>query len=257
MKGVNRVKVHRVTRLPRHGGRLRCGSLDGAAPTAAIAETDDWRTVARIRVALVDDYVLVRKGMGTMLAGADDIEVVGEASDGDEAVDLVERTSPDVVLMDLRMPRMDGIEATRRVRARFPDVRVIVLTAYADDHRVLEAVRAGASGYLLKDVEEEDLAETIRTVHAGQVLVGPGAAEDLAQGLARDTQERALTRRERDVLICLGSGLANRDIAGRLGLSEKTVKNHVSSVLAKLRLADRTQAALYAVRHGYTASPPD
>ena len=205
----------------------------------------------RIRVALVDDYVLVRKGMSTLLAGADDIDVVGEASDGDEVLDLVERTSPDVVLMDLRMPRIDGIKATSLLRSRFPDVRVLVLTAYPDDHRVLEAVRAGASGYLLKDVEEDDLAAAIRSVHSGQVLVAPGPADELAGGLARDERERALTHREREVLRALGAGMSNRDIAAHLGLSEKTVKNHVSAVLSKLELSDRTQAALYAVRHGF------
>lgn len=207
--------------------------------------------MSRIRVALVDDYVLVRKGMAAMLACADDIDVVGEAGDGDSAVDLVERTHPDVVLMDLRMPRIDGIEATRLVRDRYPDVRVLVLTAYADDHRVLDAVRAGASGYLLKDVEEEELAEAVRAVHAGRVLVAPGPADELAGGLARDERERALTHRERDVLGALGAGMSNRDIARHLGLSEKTVKNHVSAVLSKLGVSDRTQAALYAVRHGF------
>lgn len=131
----------------------------------------------RIRVALVDDYVLVRKGLRALLAGAGDIEVVGEAADGDEALDLVERTDPDVVLMDLRMPRVDGIEATRLVRARHPQVRVLVLTAYPDDDRVLDAVRVGASGYLLKDVEEDALAEAVRAVHAGEVLVAPGAPD--------------------------------------------------------------------------------
>lgn len=211
-----------------------------------------------IKVALVDDYVLVRKGMGILLDGASDIEVVAEAADGDEVVDMVERARPDVVLMDLRMPRVDGIEATREVRKRFPDVRVVVLTAYADDYRVLEAVRAGASGYLLKDVDERDLHEAVRAAHAGRMIVASGAAADLVDGLERDERERALTEREREVLGTLGAGTSNREIARRLGLSEKTVKNHVSSILAKLGLGDRTQAALYAVRHGYAeASPTD
>ncbi len=211
----------------------------------------------QIKVALVDDYVLVRKGMGILLESASDIEVVGEAADGDEVVDMVERTRPDVVLMDLRMPRVDGIEATRRVRERFPDVRVLVLTAYADDHRVLEAVRAGASGYLLKDVEERDLHEAVRAAHAGSMIVASGAAADLVAGLERDERERSLTERERQVLGTLGGGASNREIAKQLGLSEKTVKNHVSSILAKLDLGDRTQAALYAVRHGYAEPKPD
>lgn len=210
----------------------------------------------QIKVALVDDYVLVRKGMGILLDGASDIEVVGEAADGDEVVDMVGSARPDVVLMDLRMPRVDGIEATRQVRERFPDVRVLVLTAYADDHRVLEAVRAGASGYLLKDVEERDLHEAVRAAHAGRMIVASGAAADLVEGLERDERERSLTEREREVLGTLADGVSNREIAKRLGLSEKTVKNHVSSILAKLDLSDRTQAALYAVRHGYAEAVP-
>lgn len=210
----------------------------------------------QIRVALVDDYVLVRKGMGILLDGASDIEVVGEAADGDEVADMVEKARPDVVLMDLRMPRVDGIEATREVRRRFPDVRVVVLTAYADDYRVLDAVRAGASGYLLKDVEERDLHDAVRAAHAGRMIVASGAATDLADGLERDERERSLTEREREVLGTLGVGASNREIAKRLDLSEKTVKNHVSSILAKLGLGDRTQAALYAVRHGYAEPVP-
>lgn len=207
----------------------------------------------RIKVALVDDYVLVRKGMGMLLADAADIEVVGEATDGDEVVAMVERHRPDVVLMDLRMPRVDGIEATRELRSRFPEVHVVVLTAYADDYRVLEAVRAGASGYLLKDVDEHELHEAIRAAHAGGMIVASGAAAELVDGLERDERERMLTDREREVLGALGSGASNREIARRLGLSEKTVKNHVSAVLSKLGVGDRTQAALYAVRHGYAA----
>lgn len=210
----------------------------------------------QIKVALVDDYVLVRKGMGILLEGACDIEVVGEAVDGDEVVAMVGSARPDVVLMDLRMPRVDGIEATRQVREQFPDVRVLVLTAYADDHRVLEAVRAGASGYLLKDVEERDLHEAVRAAHAGRMIVASGAAADLVEGLERDERERSLTEREREVLGTLADGATNREIAKRLGVSEKTVKNHVSSILAKLDLSDRTQAALYAVRHGYAEAVP-
>jgi len=211
--------------------------------------------MSRIRVALVDDYVLVRKGMSALLAGADDIEVVGEAGDGDEVLELVERVAPDVVLMDLRMPRVDGIEATRLLRAARPDVRVLVLTAYPDDHRVLDAVRAGASGYLLKDVEEDDLAAAVRAVHEGRVLVAPGLADQLAGGLVRDERERALTQRDRDVLGALGGGMSNREIADLLEVPEKTLEDQLSAVLAKLALADRTQAALYAVRHGFQAPP--
>ncbi len=233
------------------------GDVGCSSPVAVLGDWTNERDVSeQIKVALVDDYVLVRKGMGILLEAASDIEVVGEAADGDEVVDMVGRARPDVVLMDLRMPRVDGIEATRQVRKRFPDVRVLVLTAYADDHRVLEAVRAGASGYLLKDVEERDLHEAVRAAHAGSMIVASGAAADLVDGLERDERERSLTEREREVLGTLADGVSNREIAKRLGVSEKTVKNHVSSILAKLDLSDRTQAALYAVRHGYAEAVP-
>ena len=170
--------------------------------------------------------------------------------DGAEVIDAVEASAPHVVLMDLRMPRIGGLEATRRLQAMFPEVKVIALTAYAEDERVIDAVRAGASGYLQKNVEEGALHETIRAVYAGRLLLD-ASAEELLRGAEPEVSPATrLTPRERDVIKALAAGMSNRAIAKHLGLSEKTVKNHISRILAKLELSDRTQAALYAVRHG-------
>jgi len=211
-----------------------------------------------IRVAIADDHAVVRQGLRTLLELQDEIEVVGEAADGEEAVALVAATAPDVVLLDLVMPRVDGIEAIRQIRERAPATRILVLTSFADDHTVLPAVRAGAAGYLLKDVQPPQLVGAIRTVHAGEALLAPAvatmlveqlAAEDGAAAGARD--ERAhLTPRELEVLGRLARGRANKAIALELGVSERTVKTHVSNILAKLGFTDRTQAAVYAVEHG-------
>jgi NarL family two-component system response regulator LiaR len=213
-----------------------------------------------IRVAIADDHAVVRQGLRTFLELQDDVEVVGEAADGAEAVELVARTEPDVVLLDLVMPRLDGIEATRQIRARSPDTRILVLTSFADDHTVLPAVRAGAAGYLLKDVQPLELVAAIRTVHAGEALLAPAvatmlveqlAAEDGADGASTEAPAGPrLTPRELEVLAELARGRANKAIALELGVSERTVKTHVSNILAKLGFTDRTQAAVYAVEHG-------
>ena len=215
-----------------------------------------------VRVAIADDHAVVRQGLRTFLELQDDMEVVGEAEDGDEAVALVEETQPDVVLLDLVMPRVDGIEATRRIRERSPTTRILVLTSFADDHTVLPAVRAGAAGYLLKDVQPPELARAIRTVHAGEALLAPSVATMLVEQLAAEDgqgaagagaarEERAhLTPRELEVLAELARGRANKAIAFELGVSERTVKTHVSNILGKLGFTDRTQAAVYAVEHG-------
>ncbi|HEV8687760.1 MAG TPA: response regulator transcription factor [Gaiellaceae bacterium] len=207
-----------------------------------------------IRVLIVDDHAVVRRGLRTFLELQDEIEVVGEAEDGDEAVAAVEELAPDVVLMDLMMPRADGIEAIRQVRERRPATRVIALTSFLDDDKLFPAVRAGAAGYLLKDVQPQELVSAIRTVHGGESLLHPAAAARLMAEVASDggrTEPASLlTPREREVLVLIGRGLPNKVIARDLGVSEKTVKTHVSNLLGKLGLTDRTQAALFAVREG-------
>jgi NarL family two-component system response regulator LiaR len=205
----------------------------------------------RIRVLIADDHPVVRRGLRTFLELQEDIEIVGEASDGEEAVERVRELLPDVVLVDLVMPKVDGIEAIRRIRAISPTTRLIVLTSFADDDKVFPAVKAGAMGYLLKDVAPADLVEAIRTVHRGEALMHPAVAAKVMSELAHGERRApgdALTERELDVLRLIARGCSNREIATDLVLSEKTVKTHVSNILAKLHLADRTQAALFAVR---------
>jgi DNA-binding NarL/FixJ family response regulator len=199
-----------------------------------------------IRVLVADDHAVVRQGLRTFLDLQEDISEVGEAADGAEAVALAERLSPDVVLLDLVMPGMDGIEALRRLRIGVPAARAIVLSSFVDDDKLFPAVRAGAAGYLLKDVQPAELVAAIRTVHGGGALLHPSVAARLMDELAADP----LTPREREVLVLIGRGMSNKLIARELGIAEKTVKAHVSAVLAKLGVADRTQAALYAVREG-------
>jgi NarL family two-component system response regulator LiaR len=204
-----------------------------------------------IRVLIADDHAVVRQGLRTFLALQDDVEVVAEAADGEEAVAAAARLAPDVALMDLVMPALDGIAATRRLREVSPATRVIVLTSFLDDDKLLPAVRAGAAGYLLKDVEPAELVRAIRTVHAGGALLDPAVTGRVLAEVARGGQpDGDLTAREREVLALLAEGLANKAIAFRLGIAEKTVKAHVSAILAKLGVSDRTQAALHAVRTG-------
>jgi two-component system, NarL family, response regulator LiaR len=202
-----------------------------------------------IRVLVADDHGVVREGLRSFLALQDDIEVVGEAGDGEEALEAVRRLAPDVALMDLVMPRMDGIEAIRHIRAESPQTRVIVLTSFVDEDKMLPAVRAGAAGYLLKDVEPQELVTAIRTVHGGAALLHPAVVAELVRE-ATTPRGDGLTEREREVLALIARGRANKAIAFELGVSEKTVKTHVSNILGKLNLTDRTQAALYAVREG-------
>jgi two-component system, NarL family, response regulator LiaR len=207
-----------------------------------------------IRVLIVDDHAVVRGGLRTFLDLQDEIEVVAEAEDGDGAVSAVERLRPDVVLLDLVMPRGGGLPAIRQIRERSPATRVIVLTSFLDDDKLFPAVRAGAAGYLLKDVQPDELVTAIRKVAAGEALLHPAAAARLMAELAADGERRdartLLTNREREVLELVARGMPNKLIARELGISEKTVKTHMSNVLAKLGLTDRTQAALYAVREG-------
>jgi NarL family two-component system response regulator LiaR len=209
-----------------------------------------------IRVLICDDQAIVCEGLQAILSTAPDIEVVGTAHDGAQAVEMVARAQPDVVLMDLKMPVMNGVQATRLIRERHPDVRVLVLTTYDADEWVFDAVRSGASGYLLKDAPREKLIEAIRDTAAGKTPVDPGVAGKLfaqvAQGaVPPDTNiAEELSEREREVLGLLARGLTNAEIAERLYLSEGTVRNYVSAILAKLDVAGRTQAAVLALRHG-------
>ncbi|MBW1603690.1 response regulator transcription factor [Streptomyces sp. JJ66] len=209
----------------------------------------------RIRVLLVDDHQVVRRGLRTFLEVLDDIEVTGEAGDGAEGVELAQRLTPDVILLDVKMPGADGIEALRRLKELQHPARVLVVTSFTEQRTAVPALRAGAAGCLYKDIDPDALADAIRSVHAGHVLLDPTVAgallteEGRAPGAARSA---GLTEREREVLGLIADGRSNREIARALVLSEKTVKTHVSNILMKLDLADRTQAALWAVRHGLT-----
>lgn len=213
-----------------------------------------------IRVLIVDDHAVVREGLRTYLALQDGIAVAGEAADGDEALERAEQLVPDVILMDLVMPRRDGVAAMRELRARGSAARVIVLTSFADDERILPAIQAGAAGYLLKNVQPAELARAVRAAHAGAALLDPSVAARLVEAVAAGPASAAapapqLTPREHEVLALIVAGMANKRIARELGLSEKTVKAHVGRLLAKLGVADRTQAALLAVRTGLVADP--
>jgi DNA-binding NarL/FixJ family response regulator len=222
-----------------------------------------------IRVIIADDQALVRGGFHSILAGQDDIEVVGETADGNETVELVERLQPDVVLMDIRMPGIDGLEATRRIVARGIATRVLVLTTFDVDDYVYEAMKAGASGFLLKTAPPRQLADAVRTVAAGDALLAPSITRRLVEQFVRRPPPGAtvppaleeLTERERDVLRLLARALSNAEIAAELVVSEATVKSHVNRILTKLNLRDRAQAIVLAyeiglVEPGSSASTP-
>jgi len=213
----------------------------------------------RIRVLLVDDHAMVRRGMRDFLSLHDDIEVVGEAADGAAGVEQAKALQPDIVVMDLMMPNLDGIEATGRIKAALPDVEVIALTSFIEESRVVAAIEAGASGFLLKDAEADELAAAIRSAAAGEVHLDPAVASIVARrmrdggrGSAADQEDGigTLTARERDVLARVARGYPNRQIASDLGITERTARTHVSNILAKLGLTSRTQAALLAAQHG-------
>jgi DNA-binding NarL/FixJ family response regulator len=206
-----------------------------------------------IAVLIVDDHAVVREGLRAFLQLQDGIEVAGEAGDGEEALEQALALRPDVILMDLVMPKLDGVGAMRELRARAPESRVIVLTSFLDDERLLPAIQAGAAGYLLKNAEPAELARAIRAAHVGETIIDPTVASRLVQAIAdgqRSPEDQTLTRREREVLALIARGRSNKRIAFELGISEKTVKTHVGHVLAKLGVSDRTQAALVAVREG-------
>jgi NarL family two-component system response regulator LiaR len=203
-----------------------------------------------IRVMLVDDHTMVRRGLATFLKVFDDLELVGEAANGEDAIQLCAQVLPDVVLMDMVMPDMDGVTATHAIRQQFPAVQVIALTSFKDKGLVQDALQAGAIGYLLKDVSADALAQAIRAAHAGRATLSSEAAQALVQAAAQPpTPGHDLTERERDVLALLVEGLNNRQIADRLVVSPSTIKSHVSHILAKLGVTSRTEAAALAVRH--------
>jgi DNA-binding NarL/FixJ family response regulator len=204
---------------------------------------------AKIRVLVVDDHPVVRQGLRTFLDLQPDLAVVGEAEDGKGCVEQADLLCPDVILLDLRMPGSDGLDALRELRQRHNPARVLVVTSFTEPTAVLPAVRAGAQGFVYKDVHPSGLAAAIRAVHAGHVLLSPDVAALLTDGDARPSAV-ALTAREREVLAELANGRSNREIARLFAVSEKTVKTHVSAILAKLGVQDRTQAALRAVRTG-------
>jgi DNA-binding NarL/FixJ family response regulator len=212
-----------------------------------------------MRVIICDDQAIVRDGLEMLLKLEPDIDVVGTADDGAAAVEIVGKEKPDLVLMDLKMPIMNGVEATRQIRTKYPEVKVLVLTTYDGDEWVFDAIKAGASGYLLKDTPRDEVVKAIRGTATGKVYVDPSVAgKVLGQVSSRQTQPATLitsklTDREIEVLHLIAKGLSNADIADRLFLSEGTVRNHVSAILAKLGVPDRTQAAVIAIQHGLGA----
>jgi NarL family two-component system response regulator LiaR len=219
----------------------------------------------KIRVLIVDDHAVVRQGLRMFIEMQGDMEILGEASNGNEAVEMSARLNPDVILLDLLMPEMDGVEATRRILEINPQARVLILTSFGEDDKVFPAIRAGAQGYLLKDVQPFDLVQAIRETHQGKAQLHPDVARRLMRAVSDDTIDQkpkgtsspkevdSLTDREREVLDLIAQGFSNREIAEQMVISEKTVKTHVSNLLDKLGLDDRTRAAIWALKHGLGA----
>jgi len=225
-----------------------------SAPGADV--TDD----APIRVLIVDDHAVVRTGLKVFLDLQPDMEVVGEAADGSEGVAMARRLEPDVVLMDLLMPNMDGVTAIGRIKAERPETEIVTMTSFIEEEKVTSALEAGASGYVLKDAEAEEVATAVRAAHAGEVHLDPAVARLLAQRMRdrkspKDELAEPLTEREKDVLRLLGQGMSNKDIGSTLFITERTARTYVSNILGKLGLASRTQAALYAVEHKLVDAP--
>lgn len=219
-----------------------------------------------IRILIADDHAVVREGLAAILSAQPDLALVGVATNGMEAVTLAERLKPDVILMDLVMPQMDGLAAIQAIRATHPDARILVLTSFADDERVFPAIKAGAMGYLLKDTPREGLLQAIRQVAQGQVSLHPTIVRRMMREISQPSRPtatgapvsdeadviEALTERELETLRLIARGLSNQEMAAVMGIHENTVAKYVSAVLAKLRLSNRTQAALYAIRRGLT-----
>ena len=212
---------------------------------------------SKIRVLIVDDHAVVRTGLKVFFDLQPDIEVVGEASDGSEGVAMARRLEPDVVLMDLLMPNMDGITAIGRIKAERTETEIVTMTSFIEEEKVTSALEAGASGYVLKDAEAEEVAAAVRAAYAGEVHLDPAVARLLAQRMRTkqtpaDSLVEPLTDREKDVLRLLGQGMSNKEIGSTLFITERTARTYVSNILGKLGLASRTQAALYAVEHKLT-----
>jgi DNA-binding NarL/FixJ family response regulator len=231
---------------PDADARLGRGTRTARLDEGAVSHTP-------IRVLLVDDHAVVRMGLRSFFDLQDDIEVVGEAGDGSEGVALARRLKPDVVLMDLMMPNMDGLTAIARIKSEMPETEIVAVTSFIEEEKVTAALEAGASGYLLKDAEAEEVASAVRAAFAGEVHLDPAVARLLAQRLrTRKTEPdpvEPLTDRERDVIRLLGQGMSNKDIGAALFITERTARTYVSNILGKLGLASRTQAALWAVEH--------
>lgn len=216
-----------------------------------------------IRVLVVDDHSLFRKGVAAALADYSDIQLVGEASDGQQALTKAGEMDPDVVLMDISMPGMDGLEATKRIKTEHPDIKIVILTIAEEDQNLFEAIKSGAQGYLLKNVEPRELAEMLRGVFRGEAPISRTMASKILAEFARQAQDTSagdqpgahLTRREREVLGLVASGSTNKEIAIALGISRSTVKNHLQNILEKLHLDNRVQAAAFALREGLTSGP--
>jgi len=216
-------------------------------------------TEQKINILITDDQAIVRKGIRALLATEADIKVVGEAENGVEAISLVESLQPDVILMDLVMPEMDGVEAIRHIKAHQPAARILVLTSFATDDKVFPAIKAGAQGYLLKDSSPEELVQAIRQVYQGETSLHPTIARKVLQEIQTPPEpeqprtSEPLTEREVEVLQMIVRGMGNQTISERLSISEATVRTHVSNILGKLHLASRTQAALYALQQGWAS----
>ncbi len=255
------------TRAPRVGHPARWGAVTMLDSGADLPEVPDSRDVqgqgdpvierSTIRVLIVDDHAVVRTGLRTFLELQDDIEIVGEASDGSHAVAVARRLEPDVILMDLLMPNMDGITAIGRIKAERPETEIVTMTSFIEEDKVTAALEAGASGYVLKDADADEVAAAIRAAIAGEVHLDAAVARLLAQRMRTKTRPadelaEPLTERERDVLRLLGQGMSNKEIATALFITERTARTYVSNILGKLGLASRTQAALYAVSNGFT-----
>ncbi len=223
---------------------------------------DNANMEKKIRVLLVDDHAVVRQGLRMFIEMQNDMEVVGEGANGLEAMELVAKLHPDVILLDLIMPELDGVEATRKILAAYPQARVLILTSFGEDDKVFPAIRAGAQGYLLKDIQPRELIRALREAHQGKAQLHPDVARRLMQAVSGDmpaespkpaslpVELQGLTEREREVLGMIAQGLTNHEIAEKMVISEKTVKTHVSNLLDKLGLEDRTRAAIWALKHG-------